>query len=918
MKKLIPAIITLVLAVSGLIWIQNDKKPVSIPGGAQEENRERREEWERMRLADPATGEIPKGIAFLEQRFAAGIPMAAADRSGPDWMTRGPWNVGGRTRALAFDVNDENRIFAGGVSGGLWLSEDGGQSWERKTPLNAHPGCVSIAQDTRPGHTDTWYYISGELWGTSASGGGGAFYFGDGMFKSTDGGNTWAALGNTDNGNQNSFTDVWQGGYRVVTDPTNDAQDEVYAATYGAIWRSLNGGTTWSVVRGNANSGPFSYATDIAITSTGVLYATLSSEGSQKGIWRSTDGAGWVNITPANFPAAYDRLVIGINPNNENEVYFLGATPGFGHFNHYISSDDWTSLWKYTYTGGDGSGGTWEDRSLNLPAMGTEFDKFAAQGGYDLVVRVQPGTNNVFVGGTNIYRSTDGFSSPDNTTHIGGYKPGTYLPYFELYPNHHPDQHDMLFLPSDPNVLVTASDGGLHRTEDCNAANVVWTALNRGYHTSQFYTAIIDKNEAGDNTIIGGLQDNGNFFVNSDDPTAVWKQTVNGDGCFGGIAPNKAFYVLSINGGRVVKCNIDAQGNVLAFQRFDPIGRVQADYLFINPLMLDPNDANILYLPAGDRLYRQDQLGALPLNNEWDSISTGWTLFPDTLTQFNDNNARHVFSAIAVSQANPANRVYLGTSRNKIYRIDNANTGSPSMVELPSPQGSTTAYVNCLAIDPDNADHVILVYSNYGLYSVFLSENAGQNWKKVGGNLEATVNGAGNAPSVRWVSILPFPDGSRKYFCGTSTGLYSADTLLLHATGQPGTQWVLEAPGLIGNSVINQVETRASDGLVVAATHGIGLFSANFQPVSSSHEPARAPAVRVFPNPVKNVVEFGMAKPFTGSIGVRIFDQQGRLVRTASITSDNTRADMSGLPAGVYLYELRGKDWQSSGKMVKE
>jgi hypothetical protein len=212
----------------------------------------------------------------------------------------------------------------------------------------------------------------------------------------------------------------------------------------------------------------------------------------------------------------------------------------------------------------------------------------------------------------------------------------------------------------------------------------------------------------------------------------------------------------------------------------------------------------------------------------------------------------------------------------------------------------------------------MLVYSNYGLYSVFLSENAGQNWMKVGGNLEATVNGAGNAPSVRWVSILPFPNGTRKYFCGTSTGLYSADTLLLHATGQPGTQWVLEAPGLIGNSVINQVETRASDGLVVAATHGIGLFSANFQPVSGSHEPAKAPAVRVFPNPVKNTVEFGIAGQFTGNIGVRIFDLKGRLVRTATITAGDTQVEMSGLPAGLYLYDLRGKDWQSSGKVVKE
>ena len=921
MKKYLPFIAAFILAACGFIFLKNNENsaaPVSlkIPAGANEENKKIRRAWEKMMLADPATGEIPKGIQFLERYFAKGLPMAAADRSGPDWTSRGPWNVGGRSRAIALDVNDENRILAGGVSGGIWLSEDGGQSWARKTPLDAHPGCISIAQDIRPGHTDTWYYISGEIYGTSASGGE-AFYLGDGMFKSTDGGNTWAPIGSTNAGNQSQFTDVWQGAWRVITYPNDTVNDVVFAATYGTIFRSVNGGTSWTAVRGGAN--PFSYFTDIAVTSAGVLYATLSSDGSQKGIWRSTNGTSWTNITPANFPAIYDRIVIGINPNNENEVYFLGATPGSGHYNNYFESEDWTSLWKYTYVSGNGAGvgGTWEDRSMNLPNTGTEFDRFASQGGYDMVVKVQPGTNNVFIGGTSIYRSTDGFATPNNSTIVGGWKPGTYQPFFELYPNHHPDQHEILFMPSNPNVMLTASDGGLHRTEDCTAATVTWDALNRGYHTSQFYTAIIDKNAPGDPTIIGGLQDNGNFFVNSSDPTAIWKQTVNGDGAYGGVAPNKEFYILSINGGQVAKCNIDNQGNVTAFQRIDPIGRVKGDYLFINPLALDPNDSDILYLPAGDRLYRQDDLGSIPLNNEWDSISTGWTLFPDTLTPFNDTNGEHVFSAIAVSQTNPVHRVYLGTSRNRIYRIDNANTGTPSFTQMPSPLGGSGAYINCIAVDPDNADHVVLVYSNYAIYSIYRSMNGGQNWQKVGGNLEASVGGGGIAPSVRWMSILPFPDGSRKYFCGTSVGLYSADTLILHATGQPGTQWTLEAPDLIGSTVVPFVDVRASDGLVVAASHGIGMFTANFTLPVGTGEPVQSPTVQVWPNPAWDYAAFQISGPGAENVEVRLFNLQGKMVRQTQLYGSNGRVDLNGLAAGTYVYELRGKGWTKSGKIVR-
>ena len=923
MKKFLPALAMLLLVAAGLVFVRTNQKTSDagqqLPAGANEENRELRREMERMQLADPATGAIPKGIAFLERYFAAGMPQAVSDRFAPDWVARGPWNVGGRTRALAFDVTDENRILAGGVSGGIWLSEDGGQTWTRKTPLNAHPGCVSVAQDTRPGHTDTWYYLTGEYLGNGSTSAGGAFFLGDGMFKSTDGGNTWAPLGATDDGTQQEFANPWQANYRVVVDPTAlDSQGVVYAAALSTIYRSINGGATWTDVLGGIDEPPYAYFTDVAISSAGVLYATFDSEGSKKGIWRSTNGTTWTNITPANFPAVYDRFVIGINPNDENEVYFLGATPGSGHYNNYIQSDDWTSLWKYNYLSGDGTGagGVWEDRSMNLPNIGTEFDRFAAQGGYDLVVKIQPGTNNVFIGGTNIYRSTDGFATPNNTTHIGGYKPATYLPYFELYPNHHPDIHDLLFLPSNSNVMLSASDGGLHRTEDCNATTVDWTRLNNGYHTTQFYTAIIDKNAPNDPTIIGGLQDNGNFFVNSNDPTATWKQTVNGDGAYGAIAPNKAFYILSIQQGRVAKCNIDDQGNVTAYQRIDPIGRVKDDYLFINPLALDPNNSDILYLPAGDRLYRQDQLNSIPLNNEWDSIATGWTKFPDTLAPFNDDNGAHVISAIAVSQTNPANRVYLGPSRNRVFRIDNADTGTPSFTQMPSPLGGSGGYINCIAVDPDNADHIVLVYSNYAVYSIYRSLNGGQNWQKVGGNLEAGVSGGGNAPSVRWVSILPFPDGTRKYFCGTSVGLFSADTLKLH-TSTAGTVWTLEASGLIGSAVVPFVDVRASDGLVVAATHGVGLFTANFTPPVATHEPVKTPVVKVWPNPAWDFAAFQVSDTGAENVQVRLFDFQGKLVRQTQFTGEYGKVDLNGLAAGTYVYELRGKRWTKNGKLVR-
>ena len=290
--------------------------------------------------------------------------------------------------ALAFDATNENTILVGAIAGGIWRSNDGGQSWNRSSALNQLFNVSCIAQDTRTGHTNTWYYGTGEAYGNSASGGG-AFFLGNGIFKSTDGGNTWAQLASTGSNTPQTFDDVWDLVWRVATDPSNTAEEEVYAATYGAVWRSTDGGTTWTVVRGGTNNQ--NYFTDVMVTPNGTVYATLSSDGTQGGIWRSPDGINWTNITPVNFGATYDRIVMGYSPQNQNEVYFLAVTPGSGQTTtDFQGTEEQNSFWKYTYASGDGSGagGTWDDRSLNLPNDGSQFGNFNAQGGYNLVATV--------------------------------------------------------------------------------------------------------------------------------------------------------------------------------------------------------------------------------------------------------------------------------------------------------------------------------------------------------------------------------------------------------------------------------------------------------------------------------------------------------------------------------------------------
>ncbi len=95
-----------------------------------------RKRYEWFRLRDPALNEIPKSIGISELNFVKKLAKTTNSNNHAvtgEWIARGPYNIGGRSKALALDVKDENTLFAGGVSGGMWKSTDGGQSWRKTT-----------------------------------------------------------------------------------------------------------------------------------------------------------------------------------------------------------------------------------------------------------------------------------------------------------------------------------------------------------------------------------------------------------------------------------------------------------------------------------------------------------------------------------------------------------------------------------------------------------------------------------------------------------------------------------------------------------------------------------------------------------------------------------------------------------------
>src|SRR5262245_37230340 len=303
-----------------------------------EDDADARDEMEFLMQRDPRTNAIPRDIRRRELGLARTLIDRRAQPFRPgrndadqvqalDWVERGPKNIGGRTRALAVDVANPTILIAGSVGGGIWRSLNDGASWSPRTAPGQIHNTTCIAQDKRAGKTKTWYVGTGELRGsTTNQTRWGALYLGDGIFKSTDNGATWSLLPSTSSATPQT-TDPFDYVNNVATNPANLVQDEVLAATYRGIYRSVDGGGTWTQVVAS-DSG---YA-DVASPSVGVMYATTRI-GTAGRLWRSTNGTTWAQIQPPGLASSPTRTVLALAPSNPGIAYAFVFSPFAGTAN---------------------------------------------------------------------------------------------------------------------------------------------------------------------------------------------------------------------------------------------------------------------------------------------------------------------------------------------------------------------------------------------------------------------------------------------------------------------------------------------------------------------------------------------------------------------------------------------------------
>ena len=222
-----------------------------------------------------------------------------------NYIPAGPNNVGGRTRAVAYDIRyngTTNRvIIAGCVSGGIMRSTNGGTAWTLVTPQNDVHSFTSLVQDPRPGSQDTWYAAGGEPYGNSAGDQVGAAYMGHGIWKSTDNGATWNKLtfnfidipGNAPQGsNLEEFDHPFDFVHKLAVNPTNG---HLYVACHRRVIRSIDGGLTFQAIFGGTAAGNAANGqTEVMITNTGKVFLAMNGgypDKGLRGVWVSNTGA---------------------------------------------------------------------------------------------------------------------------------------------------------------------------------------------------------------------------------------------------------------------------------------------------------------------------------------------------------------------------------------------------------------------------------------------------------------------------------------------------------------------------------------------------------------------------------------------------------------------------------------------------
>ena len=646
------------------------------------------------------------------------------------WRNIGPFR-GGRSGAVAGVTSQPNTYYVGYTGGGVWKTENAGHSWRVISDgpggarMNGSIGAIAVAESD----PNVVYVGTGEhaVRGQSSS-------YGNGVFRSTDAGKTWARVG-LENTRQIA---------QVRVHPSNP--DVVYVAAQGDRWkgtnergiyRSTDGGKSWTqVLKGtNATSG----ASDLSLdpSNARILYAAfwdhqrlpwqVRSGGAGSGIWKSTDGGdSWTRLSEG-LPKLMGKIGVAVSPANPERVYAIIEAEKGGLFR----SDDAGKTWRLLS----------EDRLIQTRSW------------YYMHITADPqNADVVYVMNAPVMKSIDGGRT------------------FTTLQARHGDNHQLWINPKDSRLLINANDGGATISLDGGKS---WSTQDN-QPTAQFYHVLVD--DVYPYRLYSGQQDNSSVIIKSrsDGPSIGERDWQEGAGCESaniGVDRKNPRYVY---GGCYVGIfdELDVQTNLTRsimpwpeLSLTEPTDKTRYRFNWTAPAVVSQHNPNVLY-HGGNVLFRTPDRG-----KTWTPISPDLTR-NDKSTQgvggapiTNEGAGGEVYGAIVsvVESKHDAATIYVGTDDGLVQLT---RDGGKTWTNV-TPAGIPLGLSNNLEVSPHDPGTVYLAFraDRHGDYAPypFKSTDYGKSWTRIGSGLR-------DGEPLR--VIREDPERRGLLYAGTETGVY--------------------------------------------------------------------------------------------------------------------------------------------------